>query len=149
MTQRSHVCWTWVNDEGDPWYVGWGVHGHYHPAKALWMSRNQYDSPLTEFLRTLSKEPKRAKNAAYPAMSKIEARGLARSVRENFTKQGFKLIDDRPYATRCGGGARRKILGPDLTVYESVREAATAVGVNASSVTRWCQAVDSGWDFLT
>jgi hypothetical protein len=149
MSQRSHVVWTWLNSKSEPVYVGWGMNGHYHPAKALWISRNQYDSPLTEFLRTLSREPKRSKDSNHPAMSRIEARGLAMSKRENFRAHGFDLFDDRPYATRCGGGASRKVLGPDLETYDSVRDAAAAIGVNPSSVTRWCQGIDSGWDFLT
>ena len=148
MSQRSHVVWTWLDEKRKPFYVGWGVHGHYHPAQALWMSRNQYDSPLTERLRTFRTEPKRTKNSNHPAMSRNEARGLAVSMREDLTLKGYELLDDRPYVTRCGGGAARQILGPDLSIYTSVREAAAAAGVNPSSVTRWCQKVDSGWDYV-
>lgn len=149
MSERSHIVWTWLDDNGDPFYVGWGVRGHYHPAKALWMSRTQYDSPLMDHLRGLSKEPKRARDSDQPVMSRVDARGLAMSKREDFKERGFKLINDRPYGSRSGGGACRELLGPDLTVYESVRDAARSLDVNPSSVTRWCQKDDSGWDFLS
>ena len=148
MSARSHVVWTWVDENGDPIYVGWGVDGHYHPAKALWMSRSQYDSPLTEHLRTLEREPKRSRDSKQPHLARNEAQNLAKIKRDQFKNRGFKLFDDRPYATRCGGGARRKVLGPDLETYDSVRHAATAVGVNPSSITRWCQNVDTGWDYV-
>ena len=112
------------------------------------MSRNQYNSALMEHLNSLTREPKRARDGEQPVMSRTEARGLAMSKRESFRKRGIKLINDRPYGSRSGGGATRGILGPDLVFYESVRDAARIFNVNPSSVTRWCQKDGSGWDYI-
>jgi len=147
MRKQFHV-WIWKDAAGNPFYVGWGKYEVSHPAKRLWASRDQFDSPLTEFLRRFSKEPDRVNEAADVAMSREDARALAEGIRESIRKKGGIILDSRPKDSRVGGGLARKVLAPDLNVYDSVRQAATDVGCNPSTITRWCQEVGTDWDYV-
>jgi len=140
--------WVWTFEDGDPAYVGWGRTTINHPAKAIWAQRDKYESELNRWLRTLDREPLRSAQLYGQDLTKIEASTLASELRRLYKRKGFTLLDSRPDGTRLGGGRKRMVLGPDLELYESVRHAARVVGYHPSTITRYCQTEDSGWDYL-
>ena len=150
MDQKcKHVVWTWLDTDGKPVYVGWGKFEKTHPAKIVWAGRNSYESELNTWLRSLKNEPKRATHTTSIPLRKQDARAMARAICERHRKADESLLDSRPDGTKLGGGGRRQVLSPELTVYPSVRQAAIDVGVNACTITRWCQEAGTDWDYLT
>ncbi len=146
---KAQFCvWTWLNDEGEPVYVGWGKFCLTHPAKHVWASRKAYDSELNDWLRTLEREPDRKYDELTARFSRTEASAQANFMRKDLKAKGAKLLDSRPKGTKAGGGAARGVLTPDLEIYESVRQAATALGVHPCTITRKCRTEGSGWDYL-
>lgn len=141
----SHVVWTWIDEDKNPKYVGWGKYETTHPAKTLWAKRKSMRSRLNDWLLTLDREPERSDHISQVMMTQTEASAIAAELRRQYRGQ---LLDSRTLESRRGGGLGRGVLGPDLKLYESVREAAADIDVNASTITRWCQAVDSGWDYI-
>jgi len=149
MNNAQHCVWVWKDVGGNPRFVGWGNFQETHPAKRMWALRKSYPSQLNRWLVMLACEPDRESADALILLQKAEARALALAYRKQFKDAGYDMLDSRPEGTKLGGGANREVLGPDCEVYSSIRQAATDVGVNASTITRWCQQVDSQWDFLT
>ena len=148
MPKAQYCVWTWLNDDGQEVFVGWGKFVLTHPAKHVWASRDAYDSELNAWLRTLDCEPDRTFEGA-ARFARVEASHQANFVRRTLKKKGIKLLSSRPTGTRSGGGSARGVLSPDLEIYDSVRQAATANGVNPSTVTRWCKDEESDWNYLT
>lgn len=149
MSKPTFCVWTWLDDDGNPVFVGWGKHVLTHPAKHVWASRNAYESELNDWLRTRAVEPDRVYGEGAARFSRNEASHQANFIRQTLKKKGFKLLSSRPIGTRSGGGSARGVLSPDLEIYESVRQAATVNGVHPSSVTRWCKDEDNDWNYLT
>jgi hypothetical protein len=139
------VVWTWLRDDQTPAYVGWGEFTIAHPAKHVWNSRDLYDSALNEWLRSLDKEPKRDTLTPSIPFHKREARAIATAMRKAFREEGHNVLESRPSGTYNGGGGAKRVRSPDLTIYDSVRQAAEANGVSPSTISRWCQAADSEW----
>lgn len=147
---KKFVVWTWFEDSNHefPMYVGWGVHDVNHPAKRLWAKRHGAGSPLNDWLRTYKYEPIRVDHGGIVGYYCDEAQSVAAVKRQSYRAAGHELKSTRPYGTKTGGGAARPIMAPDLTIFQSVRAAATDVGVSPCTITRWCQSDDSGWDYL-
>lgn len=144
----SHCVWIWTDKQNQPKFVGWGTFEGAHPAKKIWARRNAFSSELNRWLVQLEQEPNRKQLYPIVLMSKIEARAMAKAYTKKLKQADYAILDNRPQGTKIGGGANREVLGPDLEVYNSVRHAAAEVGVNASTITRWCQQVDTRWDYL-
>jgi hypothetical protein len=150
MPKPTFCVWTWLNDDGEPVYVGWGKQVLNHPAKHVWASRDAYDSELNFWLRTcIHGEPDRSYGEGAAKFAKNDASHQCNFIRQTLKKKGYKLLSSRPIGTRSGGGSARGVLSPDLEIYNSVRQAAAAQGVNPSSVTRWCKDEDNDWNYLT
>jgi len=147
-TKKKFVVWTWRRDDGTPAYIGYGSYRAAHPAKALWAKRFDVESPLNDWLRTMDAEPSRENWETEVRFYRAEAQAICAEARRKARREGHKLLSNRPHGTKEGGGAAREILGPDLATYRSVRDAATRVGVNPCTITRWCQSVDSGWSYV-
>lgn len=149
MPKAQYCVWTWLNDDSEPVYVGWGKHCLTHPAKHVWASREAYPSQLNDWLKTRDTEPDRTYGEGAGRFSKVEASHQANFIRRTLKKQGAKLLSSRPTGTRSGGGLARGVLSPDLEIYDSVRQAAAANEVHPCTVSRWCKDEDKDWNFLT
>lgn len=145
---RKYVVWSWHDADG-PKYVGWGERVYQHPAKRIWARRNHFASDLNVWLRQHDREPRRVDYTSIVGFYRDEASLVASSHRDIFRRKGYQLLDSRPWGTKEGGGAARAVMGPDLEIYDSVRQAGMAEGVNPCTITRWCQTEGSGWDYLT
>lgn len=150
MSKSKHVVWGWEDQDGNPRYFGWGPFKRVgiHPASTLWLRRDEFDSPLTQWLRTLDVEPFRMLSVPVIPMTKSAARAYCVQKKEKCKAEGFDILDVRPIGTYIGGGQRRRVMGPDLTIFLSVRAAARSAGVNPSTITRWCQTEGTEWDYL-
>lgn len=146
---RKFVVWTWLYPNGSPAYVGWGEFKITHPAKAVWASRAKYDSELNDWLQTLEAEPRRDEETVSIELHKSEARAIAQAKRMLLRAKKENILESRPRDSYAGGGGPRQVLGPDLTIYSSVRAAATDYGVNPSTVTRWLRANKDGWSYVS
>lgn len=146
---KRFVVWTWTDPDGTPRFVGWGRVGRNHPAKQLWAKREGCPSDLNQWLCQHDAEPRRIEHAGIVQYYKHEAAAVAAGLRERYTKlAGVELLDPRPWGTKIGGGLARMVMSPEFTIYDSVRQAAVDIGVNACTITRWCQSDDSDWDYL-
>lgn len=143
-TRQKYVIWIWRDEDGEPRFVGWGRHGRNHPAKQLWAKRNGAASDLNHWLRTFDAEPEREELGGIVRFYKHEAAAICSGLREKFEN----LLDPRPWGTKLGGGAARMVMSPKFAVFDSVRQAAVDEGVNPCTITRWCQAEGTGWDYL-
>lgn len=141
----QHTVWTWYFKDR-PVYVGWGKTTLIHPARLVWKQRKDYDSELNDFLREQSKEPDR-RGGTMP-MSKKDASWTCGQVRRTYMDAGYVLLDARPRDTRKGGGLNRCVISPDHIIYNSVRRAAKAEGLNPSTITRYCQSDKSDWCYV-
>lgn len=148
MAPKKHTSWLWLDTDGEPRFVGWGWYDQRHPAKRVWALRNAYECELNDWLRTLTREPDRDESFVEILLSRNEASAIANLKAKELKEAGHDILDSRPYGTKKGGGRNRYVIGPDFVVYKSVRKAAEKVGVNASTITRWCQTPGSDWDFL-
>lgn len=146
---KKYVVWTWFDEDETPKFVGWGVYSRTHPAKTLWAQRNGIDSDLHIWLRKFKTEPKRVERTGLVQYYRAEASAVAAVLREKCAKDGYKLLDPRPWGTKEGGGAARMVISPDFAIFGSVRKAAVDMGVNPCTITRWCQTDGSGWDYIT
>jgi hypothetical protein len=144
---KKFVVWEWW-DGDTPVFVGWGRIGRNHPAKDLWARRQGAKSDLNAWLLKHESEPKRVDRAGIVNYYRHEASSIAMALREKYKAEGFRLLDSRPWGTREGGGAARMVMSPDMAIYHSVRQAAVDMGVNACTITRWCQTEGTGWDYL-
>lgn len=150
----TFVVWAWLYN-GHPFYVGWGKHTPEscdrlatHPAARLFATRHDIPSRLNAWLRTLEAEPPRCNETArLGPFHKAVARSVCLTKREELIKLGYELFSSRGVDTFNGGGGARKIVGPEGIVFPSVRAAAMHVGVDNSTLTRWCQARDKGWRY--
>jgi hypothetical protein len=146
---KTYMIWTWIDEDGVPFYVGWGKMEIAHPAKRVWARRNSVTSDLTIALRTYKREPKRGrKDSSLVPLTRAEASGIAVARREQYKSDGIAILSDREHGTKVGGGAGRAIMGPEFEVYNSVREAAAAYGVNPSTITRWARRPGSDFDYV-
>lgn len=149
---QEFVVWEWLDVNGDPVYVGYGKMpmGHKtHPAKKLYQLRNQSESDLNTFLRSLGHEPDRGNGVPTTKMYHSEAKAVVYARRQALKKQGFILLSTRPYGTISGGGLPRAVRSPDGEEYSSVREAAAAIGVNPCTITRQCaNKKRGGWKYI-
>lgn len=146
--ERIYVVWEWLDDDGLPCYVGVGKQTGKHPADILFSKRHESDSTLTRWLRTLKKRPKRSPDVPAFAMHKADAKGVAFARKKELQEMGFVLLTTRPFDTIAGGGVARGVLAPDGEIYESVREAAKAHGVNQCTITRRCTKQTGGWSYI-
>ena len=147
-SQKKHVLWTWLFDDGKPAYVGWGEGVVTHPAKSVWACRNKYDSTLNRWLQILGREPQRDNATTMLRYHGVDARLLCQQKREKFRREGENLLDARPLATYAGGGGSRRVLSPELQIYRSVRRAAIQIGVHPSTITRWCKEDGCEWCYI-
>lgn len=148
MSNRKHCIWTWRDEDGVPKYVGWGAFAPAHPAKRLWARRKLFPSELNRWLVHLTAEPAREKVESVVLLSGSECRAAAAALTLKYKREGIAILSGRPEGTKHGGGAGREVFGPEGELYESVRCAAVEMGVNASTITRWCQQVDTEWDYV-
>lgn len=147
----EHYVWVWIDGKGNPKFVGWGklTEQGTHPAKRVWAQRKKWDSELNRWLCKRKREPRRCKKVISGALTRKEASAMAVIYREKYQKKGHRLLHSRVVGSWDGGGHSRQVLDPNLKAYESVREAAVAEGVNASTITRWCQDPDKHWDYVS
>jgi len=146
---RKFVVWDWWDDDGSVKFVGWGCMGRSHPAKELWARRRGAASDLNFWLRSRNVEPIRIDRGGLTNYYRGEASSVARALRDKYVAEGHVLLDSRPWGSRDGGGAARMVMSPDMAVYNSVRQAAVDQGVNPCTITRWCQAAESGWEYIS
>lgn len=149
MAKPQYCVWTWLNDDGDPVYVGWGKFSLTHPAKHVWASRKAYSSELNDWLCTLDSEPDRTYGEGAARFSRGEASHQANFIRRTEKAKGHNILSSRPTGTRSGGGSARGVLSPELDIYDSVRQAAAEQKVHPCTITRWCKSDSSDWNYLT
>jgi hypothetical protein len=112
------------------------------------MRRGQ-NSDLNQWLREFDSEPERKDENPIIRFYRHEASTVAQGLRDKYKQAGHNLLDPRPWGTKEGGGSARMVMSPDMTVYQSVRQAAVDEGVNPCTITRLCNRDGSGWDYLS
>lgn len=146
-SRKKFVVWEW-RDRTGPRFVGWGRKGRNHPAKDLWARRRGQRSDLNNWFLSFDSEPERKDHTAAVPLYRHEASHLSTYLREKYRREGYTLLDPRPWGTKSGGGMARTVMSPDWTIYGSVRQAAVDNGVHPCTITRLCQRQGSGWDYL-
>lgn len=154
--EKSYTVWLWFDDSGDVRHVGYGqfLRGVAHPARIRWEESrtNESDSPLDLWLCDYPICEPRRETFGPTVMSESEAVGLCAGLRARHKETVLKTRGLNSYA---GGHPKRGVyrFSEDLNkcaAYESVRDAARSVDVNASTVTRWCQDdTNPEWGYLT
>jgi len=140
--QRTHAIWIWRDDQGNVRYVGYGRFVDVHPALDKWNGRFTDNSELGCWLRDHVTEPSREGYGP-----RLCAKGMAQAavmgLRQRYASP--KLLKSRDPATWQGGGQSKAVFlfvedDPELSmIFSSVRKAAQYVGVNASTMSRWCK----------
>lgn len=148
MSASKYVVWIWQDQTGTIKYIGWGSAEYRHPADDVWTDRNKWASELNDWLRLLKTKPRRKKDYNNVVMGRDEARRLATELTQREAAKGNTLLSARPYNTYTGGGHGRCVMGPDMELYRSVRQAAKMAGVNASTITRWCADEQTEWEYF-
>lgn len=140
------AVWMWLKPDGSPFYVGRGVvRDGQHPAVRVWNHRKTRDSELNIYLRNaFISEPERSDYVPNFRVNRVEATVLWEMLRERYEREAVRLLSprliDRPLSTyNAGFKKRRAVIAPNGTRYESVRQAAVAVGLTPAAVTLHCQ----------
>lgn len=155
---RKYTYWVWFDDDTlSPVYVGWGPYvnqgrfGLKHPSSVLWGKRFDFDSELNDWLRNYEiNEPTHCETFTLKLQffHKVDARTIAVNTRRKLVKEGFALLNPKPFDKLTGGGRRRPVKSPDGTIYRSVREAAKTLSVDPGSIVLWCRATKNGWTYF-
>lgn len=153
MRYKQHTVWTWHDSEGVIRFVGYGMYDDDlgHPAVARFNERFNGDSELDMWLQSLDEEPTR-KTFGNEVISFQEAIGFTVGLR---AKHADTLLKSRGPSSYAGGHPKKGVYRFDMNdlskcdVFESVREAAKAIGKNPSTVTRWCKdPKNEGWGYI-
>lgn len=152
MPTEEFSVWQWNDELGQPVYVGYGKHpmgSKVHPSALRFKARHDCESELNDYLCTLKKEPDHEESITRQKMYKEGAKAYVFALRRKLAKEGHTLLTTRPRGTTIGGGARRCVVDPNGTTFDSVRSAADFWGVAACTITRKCKAEKEGWRYVT
>lgn len=149
MADRQYYVWEWIDKYGTPKYLKWGpaING-IHPAVRVWDNRTKLPSRLNYWLCRLEKEPTRSLELPHCPLGATDAEELYKGRRADNQLRGIKMLSARSVESFDGGGFARGVVSPEGEVYKSVREAAEDQLVNPGTVTRWCNDITSGWQYL-
>jgi len=149
--QKNHAVWVWREMNEAPRYVGYGKFDDYHPAIIAFNHYRGGDSELGIWLAGYENEPLR-ENYGPKLVSRFTAMQAVIGLRSRHSATLFKSRGPSSYS---GGHPSRQILYFDEAdcerskVYESIREASRDIGVNASTITRWCKSdTNVVWSYL-
>lgn len=149
MHPPTYYVWLWLDDEGQPRYLGTGSRDdELLPWTEVWNKRYEADSDLNIWLRRCPKAPTKSSDITARPMTKREAYALSSTLRQDLLKQNVLLLSCRPYNTTTGGGSKRPVVSPNDDMYVSVREASRMENIPAGQITRLCQDRKSGWRYL-
>jgi hypothetical protein len=154
MPAENHYVWAWLNDKGEPVYVGRGRIGPRgnHPAAVKLAVRHERESELNLWLRSLSAAPTRSPIVPSMAMSSAGAQAIWSGTRRQLQDRGVRLLSDRytdrkPETYNAGRKPPRAVIDPRGDLHPSVRAAARDWGLTPAAITLHCQR-GKAWRYL-